>query len=937
MNRFLWTRIILTVILLSLFVFSYSDSIYYEDFENYPNIILSSDSQYLQSNSSAKVGDKCLFFEDGKSEKYFIRTDALSVNKNYVKVSFWLKLGQVDLYNFNINIKDPITQKNFMSIMEGYTGSDNTVWGSYRFVDPDGNWINLCKALPEWTFIEIDLDFDNNICDFYVNKDHILTDLPLNHKLKYRGEFIFEIAGHSSKGQKGWYLDDLRIGENKISVKEESAQSIKSIELKNKKITLKLNENTGQIFSLSFMGRLLCASSKDYYKFENRDKSYWAKEIYDKVKNVDMSSNKIVLSCENDTLKDIEIHKIYEIQEDNTITKEVEFINNGEEGFITYKANIDYDENFLKESFPEGFMLGIDNKGEESASLAKGYRINNKNTYGIGILRDRVNGKFVMPSSCDPSMSSMSSKVFSDYLTDKASGRIRLVPIEGDFIDFTKYVNSRKELLEVFNVKRPKWLDSLVCDIMYLTGNVEYEKQAAPLYTTSTIWFLNPPWGNWASESDPPKSSHPNVKGIIPDIRSQAPYTQISSYTNTQFDINSDIYKLNDPDFFVIDREGNYTDGGVPSDSEGAKTFMLQILNPKVKEYWMNMHADKLKGWNENFFYMDGPGAYEELLDYKQSRVIQNYDWLDFYKELREVIDNNTEEGIFFTNGRQPFSNIGYIEWRDREWKALATKDKWKYIAKQMLETKAGEIKGYIFCPTYGTDGAQPTINTYCICFGWLGHLNNIKFMPWHIAALEYRDVELIPKGIKNPWWHKDNPSYEAYAFRKGENIIINAVNHSDGGECTLNLDLKELGLSKGSDYYVLCQKMNDPMGGSERAFDFISFKKIKITDTIKVPLNDIGCLTTVIISPIGAVVLNTGAKVCQTGINTNYGVNIIKKGKEIVIETKYDNVEVFIPFVKKVNTELACEPYDYKGIGGVKITIPQKGEYKIMQNVNKL
>ena len=840
------------ILFLSVFCFAPSYSqIYYEDFENYPNISMSSKSSYFHEDLGAREGQKCLYFEDGKSEEYSIKTPLVKVNKNNVKISFWLKLGQVDLYNFNINIKAPGTDKNFVSITEGYTWSDNTVWGTFRYVDPEGFFINLCKATSNWAYFEIDLDFENYVCDLFVNKDHIGTDLPINN-LKYDGSLIFEIGGYSSKDQKGWYLDELKIEENNKASKHTPTLKRKTLELSNKTISLHLDEGGGQLADLSFMGVRLCGASKDYYKFENKEKSFWAKEVFDKVTDISSSSNKITFTCENPALPNIKIFKTYEIGHDNTVTKDLSFENLGEKGFITYKTNIDYDEDFLKNSFAEGCdFSAVMNKGEISLSYAKGYRIHKEHTYGIGIIRDRVNNRFVLNQPCDPDKKAMVMKVFSDYLESKSEGRIRLIPVKGDFTNYIQYIYNREEYKALFGNPKAPWLKDLCCDAMYLTTEgMNYEKAVAPLTVTDTIWFLNPPWGNWWADSDPPKSLHPNVRGISAERTSVSPNAKVSSYTNTLFDINSDIYKMNDEDFFVTDRDGNYVDGGVPSDSGGVKTFLLQILNPKVRKYWFEMHEDKLTSWQEHFFYMDGPGAYEELQDWKLMKVIQGYDWLDFYKELRGVIDKCAPDGkgVFFTNGFLPYSDIGYIEYRDKQWQDLLG-DKWQYLAKTLLEFKLSQQKDYIICPTYGSEGAQPTINTYCICYGWLGHLPNEKFIPWHKEALKNRDNEIILTGVQNPWWRESDPQYEAYTFKRGKDIILNVINHSKDSEANISLNLKELGLSKSKNYKVSVYTMNNPLAGGEEAMTKISESAQKLRGKITVPLADKGLLTSVVIS----------------------------------------------------------------------------------------
>ena len=793
-----------------------------------------------------KEGKYSICVTPNESGAYSYDSPTFNVSGNRLKISFWSKIEKVDIYNWCFGLK--CGKDSVFSIMEGYTGSDNTVWGTYRYVNPDGAYRNLLKATDSWTYWIIDIDFVKGYCDVYINNSPVMINLPI---LILKDNLYFSFFGHSSKEQCHWYIDDFKIEEinDKSLTSEEKA--LKPIQINYKNINLSLDEGTGKILSLSFLKKEICQESCDLYKFENKNEAFWAREDEDTVKDIKKTNDSIVFSCYNPQLN-INLTKTYKINTDNTVTKRVEFEEGDRKGFISWQSVIDLTDDFLSDSNPEGFA-GADklHKGDYTSALTKGYRVKSDNSYGIGIIRDRVNDRFVLSRGCDPYSKGFTMPIFSDYLEKKSSGQIRIIPFKGDFTNFIQYIYGREEYKALFSNPKAPWLKDLVCDAMYLqTSGINYEKAVVPLTVTDTIWFLNPPWGNWWADSDPPKSLHPNVKGISAERTSLSPNAKVSSYTNTLFDSNSDIYKLNDEDFFVINKDGKPVDGGVPSDSGGAKCYSLQILNPKVRQYWFDMHEDKLKGWQEHFFYMDGPGAYEELQDWKLMKVIQGYDWLAFYKELRGVIDKCASDGkgVFFTNGFQPYSDIGYIEYRDKQWQELAG-DKWQYLAKTLLEIKLSQQKDYIVCPTYGSEGAQPTINTYAICYGWLGHLPNEKFIPWHKEALKYRDNEIIVNGVQNPWWREIDPQYEAYTFRNGKNIVLDVVNHSKDMEANISLNLKELGLSESKKYKVSIYKMNNPLTGGEEAMTLLSETVQKLRGKITVPLSDKGFLTSVVIS----------------------------------------------------------------------------------------
>jgi len=915
-----------------------SEQIFYEDFENgignvFTDVFHDADKNksIVASTDDKHSGNTSVKWTHSNSGAYFFRTPNINTKSGKIEISFWVKMNCSDLYNWTFNIQSPDYKTNYFSIMEGYTWTDNVLWGYLRYVNSDKTYRNLCKINTGWRYFKIIADFNSKTADVFYDDQNtpVMIDLPLNMK-NYNGSYVISFTGHSSIGQAPWYLDDIRLIDLPADNASKEAISIDKLILVNGITKVALDKKTGALAEVTYNKNNLVSLSNDLYKFENKNVGYFAYESNDKVIDIKKTPTKIIFTCKNDKLKDIVIVKSYEIANDGTIAKRCEFQNNGNGGFITWFNKVALNEKFKENSNLSGFNFASTlNNGDLTNAYFSSYRVAKNNAYGIGVNRDYINDRFVLPTVSEPDTNGFNIKVYSDYLDKKSSAQIRIIPFSGDFTFYIKYMNTRKEIKALYDFKRPEWVNSLVTDIMYLTNeSLNFEKLAYPLYTTTTIWFLNPPWGNWWADSDPPKSLHPDVKGIVPSRLKESPHGKYSAYTNTLFDINSDIYKSGNKDFFVINKQGDIVDSGLPSDSGGVSTFNLQILNPDVRKYWFDMHKDKLTGWRMNFFYMDGPGAYDELQDWKLNKVIQGYDWLEFYKELRQVVVSNTKDGVFFTNGIQPYSDIGYIEWRDNHWKQLASNKNWEYLAKQMLDIKIAEQDGYTTCLTYGGEGAQPAINSYTICYGWLGHLPYEKYLNWHIAALEYRNAKIISDGIINSWWIQEKPEFEAYTLKKDDIVILNSVSHTDPKNVDVSLDIKKLGLIAGKKYYVSTLVMNSPDSNSEKALEIVNYETItmKVNQEISIPLQKPGLLTSVIISPINAIVLNTGAKPCQTGVSNNYGVVI----KGDTVTTKYNNAEIFIPNVSKISTTLPSEVFEYKGIKGIKITIPVSGEYKI-------
>ncbi|MBQ0104670.1 MAG: hypothetical protein KBT47_01370 [Armatimonadetes bacterium] len=887
----------------------------------------------LDGNIHLTFGDKyegssSLVFESNNSGSYYYRTVPLKTLTEAAEISFWVKFGQTDLYSWYFELSDPEHKNTFMRIYEGVANYDNVIWGMFRYIMPDGSYFNLQKTTALWTKITVQADFSRETCDIYFNDVPAMMYLPMNME-NYNGEYSITFGGYSAQGQKPWYLDYFSLHDSDSNYTPERPVP-KSFVQRNQRgsITLVTDKRNGSITSLMFGREGIFGRSYDMYKFESEDSWAFSDESDDKVTDMKISANRIVYVCENEDFPGIFIKKTYEIHTDNSLTKNIEFENKGTKGFITWYSLIDYDREFFDSSYPAGFVFPADNPAKLTTLNEKGCRVGPN--LGVGLIRETVNNRYVMNNKCESYTGSLFKKVYSDYLSLKSSAQVRYVFFSGDWTEFEKIQTDNEEYRKLFEFNRPDWLKNYICDDMYLqTSNTDYDKKVSPLFTTAAIWFLNPAWGNWGSESDPPKSLHPDVKGIAEDWRKTNSNAKVSSYTNTLFDINSDIYKMNDAGFFVFDREGNKCDSGIPSDAEGVPTYNLNITDKKARKYWIDMHRDKLKNWKLDYFYMDGPGAYEELADWKSKKVIENYDWLDYYRELKNAImETCGEEGVYFTNGIMPFGDVGYIEWRDREWKELGEGENWQFLAKELFNVKLNEAKGYTVCPTYGDKDAQPYINAYSVCYGWLGNLPNTEYIPWHLASLEMRGLEYIDGGIKSPWWNDPNAEAEVYAFRKGENIIINALPHKKQGKKETVLDLDKLGIDSNKEYFVLSLSMNNPNDKSERAFEI---KEIGLKKTEeKIYLDMTAPLSALIISPTAALVLHTGAHPAQTFINDNYGVKITQKGNALSIESEYDNAEIFIPFAEKIKTDLPFEKYNFNDVNGIKVSVPEKGIHTV-------
>jgi hypothetical protein len=814
-------------------------------------------------------------------------------------------------------LDDPTHQKPYLTLHVPGIGNDAD-WGKLRYDTGGGVLYSMCQIKTGWKTIRIDVDFARKTADVYYDnlKVPVGVDLPM-HNLPKSGAVRFTptFAGVSSIKEGYFELDDFVIADVSPLPKANILNRQKQLSLKDKIWDIRISSSTGALLGARKQDKPLLLSGNDVYKLESRNVEGFAREDTDSVTKITHAPGSIKLECSNTDMPGIVISKIYSILPDGQISKTVTFKSNATEGFITWVIRNNAPESVVQAAYPNTTIAFYR------------YQVNNRFVFPVQGMMTRVNG--------------WDQIVFCDYITkgQMCSSQVRFFTYNSDPVVKASFIASVPDYKKIFTGPKPGWIDTMVTDTMYLTGETPiFLNQIAPLTATATIWFLNPPWGNWWSYSDPPKSLHPNPEGICEDMRKAAPNGRFSAYANMLFDINSDVYKQH-PEMAVYDRDGQMMDSGIPSDSGGVTSYYTNIGRPETKAYWLDMYLEKVKNWKMDFFYSDGPGTLHEVQDWKYNDVVQSSDWLDYYKELHQRLRKLSPETAFFSNGILPYSDLGYIEWRDAQWQQLVSPTDWRSVAKSILLIKASEPVGYLLIPTYGTDGAQPGISTHSIAYGWCGHGNSVQRIPWMLAALEYRYMRLIPQGVYPNWWLTGD-NYEAYAFAKGEDRIISVISHSEDKTAKILLRPSALGIKPGR-YLLRTLAMNSPLTASTTAFTESDCRFIQVVKNeipLTVPVNN-GLLTSVILSPIPAVAENYGVRASETGITSCYAMNIAQSpsksqsnnSERYVVKTFYANTRIFFPEAGKVecsDSETKIQLEKRGKISGIRVNIPKAGNY---------
>ncbi len=584
--------------------------------------------------------------------------------------------------------------------------------------------------------------------------------------------------------------------------------------LKDASHTLAISRKNGALCAMWESGseKQWLKESVDLYQFEQRYSIANADELLDRVEAIELFKNGVRLTCSNLALPDIRLEKTYALTADNGWNKSLAVTMTNPEvegGFFTWKSagGITLSAGEMRRGsgfapakrvaqgqvLDEADAAPAEQSGRDMPAMV--YRPATDET--LGVYRSKVNGRFVLLSpSRFPAADSWMVNGVCDYLGGEktVSCEIRFRRRKGNAGNFLAALWDTPEYREIFELNAPAWVRMLACDAMYTQERVKDIGNAiAPYTSTSCIWFLGFPWGNYGAEHHDPcwNGKHPDVWNIATDYKTETPFTKIDSYHNFLFDEGSDLFREN-LQITLFDREGLPLNSGYTSDATKGASYFIQAARPEVRELWCQMVAGQTRRWNFDFVYFDGPGFGVELPDWRTMQVAQSYDWIDLMREMYDRLKLDNPDCVIFCNGIMPFAQIGYIEYRDAQWRDLAGED-WRPLAAELLLFKQAEPRGYVRVPTYGFLAADPAISAYTLYYGWCGNLFFTVRAPWMLAALELRNGRLVP-GAVAPDWTEEGGEVEAATFRTDDARWVSVLNHAPEKTVNLEIDLAALG-----------------------------------------------------------------------------------------------------------------------------------------------
>ena len=553
----------------------------------------------------------------------------------------------------------------------------------------------------------------------------------------------------------------------------------------------------------------------DTYRMESRTVVTRFAEGGDHVRSCDLintpSGPALVVICSTPAVPGLLITKTYRFDAGLT-SKRVDFSTTDPEGFfITWEQNSSLDPAFQSESrFGGGFaapkrvaqgrVVEADDAAppEQVDVVTPAMQIRKDYSLGLAAYRLRVNDRYVLPSRSVTTPTGWNLPIFTDYVrkASPVSAESRWFLFQGDFIKVIGHYNSLPEYQAIWTFRQPAaWGNELLLDTTWFTdADVAVAQSVAPLPVSSTLWFLNLPWGDWGPDHATAKKNHPDVYNIAPSLRQAAPNLRLSTYHNFIFDEDSDIFR-NTPEVGVRDREGILVSTGISSDRTKGPSYYFQMGSPEVRRLIVDLHRRKMRDWKLDFLYFDGPGFGVEVIDWGAQKVAQSYDYLDYVRATYLAMLEVKPDSLIMCNGVIPYSQVGYIEFRHEQWSDLAGPN-WQTLAYQLLYRKMMEVDDYTTVPIFGFVEDQATALAYINLYGWAGNFSG--GIPWKQSARDFRGMKLVPEAVAPAWW-RTGDNFEAYGFTQGQRAVITVLNHEpEEREIEITVDPTKLGFAVG-------------------------------------------------------------------------------------------------------------------------------------------
>jgi len=399
----------------------------------------------------------------------------------------------------------------------------------------------------------------------------------------------------------------------------------------------------------------------------------------------------------------------------------------------------------------------------------------------------------------------------------------QLALFEGRQYDFYGMYRNLPEVAEAFaSVQRPEWVRDLKtgCNVALnpltedLTGPLMPVQRSLQMTETGGLWNLthiHGVWGEWFTEGVVTNGYGAKIdtqwlKDYIAAVQRMSPRVKLGVYTWAwAVHPRSKVYREHPEWFITTDRDGQVFNAYSNMVLNHARRFSIAESMDELMDQFARVMTD-FKG---DFFYLDGGGGGQNLIDWEHLACDQDYDYQELYRRIREVTRAcGDDKAVWFNARTGPYWDIGYYEGIDRMLHAATWRDSADGLS--AVKIRQAYDPGQVVVPLYWRASTLPFFSNYCIGLGItpsrpLGADDQREKLPFIEAAYETRGLRWIEADLEPDWRVDPETQIEAYALKEGEAAFISVIDHREdaGGPAVVSADTQKLGLDAGRPVYA--------------------------------------------------------------------------------------------------------------------------------------
>ena len=609
-----------------------------------------------------------------------------------------------------------------------------------------------------------------------------------------------------------------------------------------------ISKQNGAVTGIKNNRKLQIDGSYDTYFLENREKITEASELKDKVVRVSKQNKSLVFTAANPDLPGIEIIKKYSLSSDNTrLLKRVSFINKRNDGrkdlFLTLRTNTILEPAYRKDGFYFGADWGFGGRKKASevnfdvANLPHcpgnskfGFFVNHASDYNIGQYLFKVNDRYVSGTITLWFEKENIPITYTAYGWKCGMATLHLQPdtetsleysfhsFKGKDLEFYGEYLKIPEVAALYSEFAPvEWIRDFKCAIpgsLYHNAVSNIGMFNKDGHVVSLAMGPNR-WGDWVAKGVVNTSTGDMLPcdllakefGLLQNRFSQA---KVGTYCWAWCGMpHSNAFKQH-PEWFITQ-----TKDGKPWSAYGSGTVLNHLRHIGLQDSYRKLLSgaeEIMTEFKSDFFYLDGGNGGTNVIDWKNLRVTQIYDWDNFHTNLKRTVRKfGDDKALYFNSHSEWGYDLGLHEGIQGRFTSKLWRDSADALYVTKLKQKFEPLRKVM--PLYWNDIAAQYYANYCIGMGlpisiWSGIIPRIAYVS---AGYENRNLELLD-GVYTPDWRFNTETVtEAYTFKNNNTKVFTVIDHNSIVVPTeITIDKKSVGLPTDKKLFIWRFTLND-------------------------------------------------------------------------------------------------------------------------------